>query len=100
MITKNLRKVPAVKKYQTFDILIIYFHNEAKVFLNLKVGNSELESGKLICSCTLYGIGGDQEKLAEGSSCEKINILIICTMGPAKDTGFYQTITTTFCILK
>ena len=74
MITKNLRKVPAVKKYQTFDILIIYFHNEAKVFLNLKVGNSELESGKLICSRTLYGIGGDQEKLAEVSSCEKINM--------------------------
>ena len=67
------------------------------MFLNLKVGNSELESGKLICSRTLYGIGGDQEKLAEGSSCEKINILIICTMGPAKDTGLYQTITTTFC---
>ena len=71
VITKNWRKVPAVKKYQTFDILIIYFHNKAKVFLNLKVGNSELESGKLICSRTLYGIGGDQEKLAEGSNCKK-----------------------------
>ena len=79
VITKNWRKVPAVKKYQTFDILIIYWHNEAKVFFNLTVLKTSLELGgrKAICSRALCGIGGDHEKLVEGSSCEKIDQLLI-----------------------
>ena len=49
------------------------------MFLNLTVLKLSLELGgrKAICSRALCGIGGDHEKLVEGSSCEKIDQLLI-----------------------